>query len=455
MKNNNLQSFLTFTKGCTLFFLFIACRAPKKVLENKFTNVTDQIVTPKSNLIDSLLKNAHVGISVFDVANNKYLNSYQADKYFIPASNLKIATCYSALKYLGDSIAGLNYLEDDSTIQIQGTGDPSFLNPKFANQQVFQWLKSKSSKKIYLLNTNFKTSAYANGWSADDYLEPYMAERNGFPIYENIVIFNNKNGIQTEPKYFQKLISQSFEASNGDDKFKVKREIGTNNFLLSPGKNNTKKISFTTYAENEILSNRLTAQLLTDTLQQSVYSKPIYIKNNLKTLYSQRLDDVLKEMMTNSNNFIAEQLLLMMSDKLFNEMNENKLIQFVLNNDLNSLPQTPKWVDGSGLSRYNLITPEDFVFILNTLKKEIDWERIKNIFPKSNEGTLKGMFTNYSNNIFAKSGTLSNNYSLSGYLIANSGKEFTFSIMVNNHMLKTAEVKKAIEEYLTDIINNN
>ena len=455
MMINNLKVFFTFLKGFTLFILFIACRAPKKTQNTNSVHVPQVQETSKLGFPDSLLKNAHVGICIFDVDNNNYLHSYQSDKYFIPSSNMKIATCYAALKYLGDSIVGLNYLEDDSSVQIQGTGDPSFLNPKFNNQQIFQWLKSKSNKKIYLLNTKFNSTIYANGWSWDDYLEPYMAERNGFPIYQNTVNFYNKNGIKTEPKYFEGLITQTFEASNNDTKFDVKRELGTNFFLLSPGKYNSKRISFATYAENELLSNRLTTQLLSDTLKQLIYSKSLYLNNTAKALYSQALDDVLKEMMTNSDNFIAEQLLLMMSDKLFKEMNENKLIQFILNNDLNMLPQTPKWIDGSGLSRYNLMTPEDFVTILNKMKKELGWKRINNIFPKGNEGTLKGMFTKNSSNIYAKSGTLSNNYSLSGYLIANSGKEFTFSIMVNNHMLKTTEVRKAIEEYLTEIINKN
>ena len=54
------------------------------------------------------LQTAHIGISIFDPAANKYLYNYQGDKYFVPASNTKLPTCYAAMKYLGDSLVGLS-----------------------------------------------------------------------------------------------------------------------------------------------------------------------------------------------------------------------------------------------------------------------------------------------------------------------------------------------------------
>ena len=56
---------------------------------------------------DYLLKNeafatAHTGISIYEPATGKYWYNYQAEKYFVPASNTKIPTCFVAMKYLGD-----------------------------------------------------------------------------------------------------------------------------------------------------------------------------------------------------------------------------------------------------------------------------------------------------------------------------------------------------------------
>ncbi len=67
-------------------------------------------------LNDSILQHAQVGVAIYDAAAGKYLYSYQAEKYFTPASNTKLFSCYAAMKYLGDSIPGIHYFENDTAI---------------------------------------------------------------------------------------------------------------------------------------------------------------------------------------------------------------------------------------------------------------------------------------------------------------------------------------------------
>src|SRR4029450_3585123 len=54
-------------------------------------------------------RQAHLGGAVYDVASGKPLYGYQSEKYFVPASNVKIFTLYAALTYLKDSIPGIFY----------------------------------------------------------------------------------------------------------------------------------------------------------------------------------------------------------------------------------------------------------------------------------------------------------------------------------------------------------
>src|SRR5262245_13180457 len=74
-------------------------------------SVQKQISKSATQLVlkDSSLTTAHVGISIFEPATNKYWFNYQGDHYFVPASNTKIPTCYAAMKCLGDSLVGLRY----------------------------------------------------------------------------------------------------------------------------------------------------------------------------------------------------------------------------------------------------------------------------------------------------------------------------------------------------------
>ena len=50
---------------------------------------------------------------------------------------------------------------------------------------------------------------------------------------------------------------------------------------------------------------------------------------------------------------------------------------------------------------------------------------------------------------------MSNNYALSGYLVTNSNKKLTFSIMVNNYVGSVSSIRNSVEQYLINIINTN
>ncbi len=100
----------------------------------------------KADVLDAkALQTAHIGISIFDPAANKYLYNYQGDKYFVPASNTKLPTCYAAMKYLGDSLVGLKYgySEPDSEVWL--------FNPQVTQHSYIQILKSNQFG-IFLTN---------------------------------------------------------------------------------------------------------------------------------------------------------------------------------------------------------------------------------------------------------------------------------------------------------------
>ncbi len=88
----------------------------------------------KEDVIDAPgLQTAHIGISVFEPATGKYWYDYQAEKYFVPASNTKIFTCYAGMKYLGDSLPGIKYLETNDELLLFPTGDPKASCTRISN----------------------------------------------------------------------------------------------------------------------------------------------------------------------------------------------------------------------------------------------------------------------------------------------------------------------------------
>ena len=93
--------------------------------------------------------------------------------------------------------------------------------------------------------------------------------------------------------------------------------------------------------------------------------------DNAKTIYDANADTVYKHMLQPSDNFIAEQLLLVCSSAKFNMLNADSVIAYSKAHYLNDLPDAPQWVDGSGLSRFNLFTPRSIVALLCKISDEM------------------------------------------------------------------------------------
>ena len=337
---------------------------------------------------------AHIGISVYEPATDKYLYNYQGDKFFVPASNTKLFTCYAAMKYLGDSLVGLRYVDKgNGTIEVEANGDASFLHPDFKNQPVYDFFKRQ--KYISFLDVGFLTrfTPLGNGWAWNDYNDDYAQERSEFPIYGNLVKFSFKNDtISVSPHFFYDRQYSSIAHVNENrtqnnflisKKFSLKRELETNWFYLETAARNFSSIEipFKTINLNDPhLKSPIFIRLLEDTLHTSLgkvitLDEHCTIFNNI--IHSQPTDSLLKITMHRSDNFFAEQTLLMVSNERLGLMSDAKIIDTLLKTDYKAMPQKPKWVDGSGLSRYNLISPQDFVFVLEKMKNEFAVSRVK------------------------------------------------------------------------------
>jgi serine-type D-Ala-D-Ala carboxypeptidase/endopeptidase (penicillin-binding protein 4) len=429
-------------------FLFIATTFSSKLA----AQITQKQINVFLN--DTAVRSGHVGISIYEPATQKYLYNYNAEKNFTPSSNVKLFTLYAGMKYLGDSLIGIRYLQDSNRITIYPTGDPTLLHNDFKNQPVVNFLSS-TSKELWAGYSEFKGTPWGNGWAWNDYADDYMAERSVFPIYGNTLSFNlSKNYFTVLPK-FDSAFFINYDNIGYNKETSIKRNISSNNFMIHPKKNVSEN-----FIVPFITSEELSYRLLSNKIKKSIISdvtmvKEDSLKQKARIIYSQPTDSLFRPMMHNSDNFFAEQTLLMVSNEKLGYMSDENIIDTLLKTDFKDLTTKPRWVDGCGLSRYNLFSPKDFVFLLDKMKNEFGMERLKGILTTGGQGTLKGYYDNSVGFIYAKTGSMSNNVSLSGYLFTKKNKMLIFSVQINSFSGSGRAGRRAIEKMLQQIRENN
>jgi len=407
-------------------------------------------VPQKTLLSAEGLKGAHIGIAIYNDTKGKWLTKYQSDHYFTPASNTKILATYLGLQFLGDSLPGWKMAENADTLFLMPLGDPSFMHPEFSFQPIVELIKNTKKQIVVVGNQQDHFEAFGSGWSWGDYDQDYQPERSRMPIYGNVVHFYQSNQKITSIKPFY-FFRDYVDLDKVEEKNWTRNRTG--NRFYTTNESNKRKYFQVPFSQ-QYAPLLLAVDLLSDTLGRNIKFQN-YIPgpiNAFKTIKTVPTDSLLKIMMLRSDNFYADQIVLMASEKLLGRMDDAALIDTVSNTFFTNLPQRMRWVDGSGLSRYNLNTPENYIAILQEMQTKFGEERVKNIFEKGGEGTISAYYKNFPGTMYAKTGTLGGQVALSGFIYTPKLQKLYFSVLVANHMSPTStQVRRAVETYLTKV----
>lgn len=402
----------------------------------------------------SKIVNDHfTGFALYDLDRQEMIFELNSDKYFTPASNTKLLTFYTCLKMLRDSIPSLRYVERGDSLIFWGTGDPSVLHSDLKATKAFNFLKS-SGKKLFYAETPLHEAFYGSGWAWDDYNDYYQAEINDLPVEDNLAMLTA--GADGRPRispacFNGQLICDSSYKPAG---FMVKRNLLKNTFVY-PAMPVPAKFS------QQIpwkVSGELTANLLQDTLKKPVYLIKMPMPADAKTIYDLPVDTVYRHMLQPSDNFMAEQLLLVCASAKFNLLDADSVRRYSEHNFLNDLPDKIQWADGSGLSRLNLFTPRDLIMVLSKIQAEFkDEDLLHSLMPIGGvAGTIKNAYKTDNGKpfVWAKTGSLSNNHNQSGYLITRQGHRLAYSFMNNNFTRPSREIRDEMVRIITYIHEN-
>ena len=393
---------------------------------------------------NTFFDNHLTGFMLYDLDSQWVHYEKNSHMNFIPASTTKLFTFYASLMVMNDQTNTFRYITNGNEITIWGSGDPSWKYNILPQPKVEEFLKPYS--KVLYSDQNWNDNPFGYGWQWDDYYYAYSAERSPFPIYGNIVTFKNINRLpQSNISNFK--IEPKDIAGNLST---VRRDFHSNTFYYNP-KTYTNPGPILPF----VTSPDLTVTLLRDILQKPVELVKTKLPPNSRIFHGGKIRPLLKEMLQESDNFIAEQILLMVSDQILGELNSEKAIEKVLNTYLDDLPDKPQWVDGSGLSRHNLVTPRSMIRLIEKIDQTIPRIELINLLPQGGiNGTMKNNYKGSKPYVFAKTGTISNNHALVGIIKSKSDRYYAFAFLNNNYLNKASEVRREMEKVFVFIRDN-
>ncbi|WP_445174332.1 D-alanyl-D-alanine carboxypeptidase/D-alanyl-D-alanine endopeptidase [Microcoleus sp.] len=426
------------------------------------------------------------GILIQPLSSTATLYSRDAQKYFIPASNVKLLTTAAALQKLGADfrIKTSVYSDENGSLYVVGRGDPSITEDQL--ESLAQQLKRRGVDRVNELigdDSYFQGSAVNPNWEWEDAQAGY-----GAPI--NSLIFN-QNAIElllspqelgqplkvtfAEPKLANQWQIQNNSvtvAQNESEFIEVGREFDRPAILVSG------QLKVGAESESAYVAVVNPANNFLQHFQQVLAAEGIPVKQalvasvsrnfnqELATVESPPLAELVRETNRESNNLYAEVLLRLLG-KVTGKMpvpqtltgkmpvpqeDTGEIGLKELKTALTQLGVNPNsyiLADGSGLSRHNLISPEALVQTLRFMANSPAASIYRQSLPIAGEsGTLKNRLNSTPNRVIlqAKTGTLSGVSALSGYIEVPDYEPLVFSIIVNQSDLSAASMRSATDE---------
>ena len=398
------------------------------------------------------------GFYLYDIGAERSVYEYNGERYFVPASNVKLLTFYLALHELGAGTPAVFYRHNTDRIDVWGTGYPLLLHPSFIGYDALgPWLREQTLPLVFHQPETEAPPRYGAGWSWDDYDYGFVYERTALPVYGNRLYLDllQTDGSAGIPQLYGSPpeVANGLIQDEGQDRA-IRREERSNTFTVGRYFDNPDNFP-------------LQRALITDTdftqrqLRDAFAGQPILAGTTPLPPVGQRTpltvalpDTVYRRLLQNSDNYLAEQLLLQSAAHRYGYFDEERLFDYATDTLFANLGLGEfRYADGSGLSRYNLVRPRQLAQLVTALYEEVGEERLLDLLPAGGgSGTLKRRFDNRAETyVYAKTGSLSGVMCISGLLRAKSGRWLAFSFLHNNVVGGTRGYYREMEEVLGEV----
>lgn len=472
-------------KRILLHLLLLACTLP---LSAQKAGSGAEVL---SSRLDTLIKHklpqgSNVAIAVYDLTAGKPLYNYQADKLSRPASTMKLLTTITALSHpeadepFCTEVWYKGVIERDTLrgdLYVKGGYDPEFDDEALDSlvNAVARLPFSVIQGRVYG-DVSMKDSLYwGSGWAWDDtpysyqpYLSPLMLNKGVVSVTATAGTAGDTARLACTPaSSYYTLTNRTKTRTPSAGRFRVSRNWLTNgnDVIVTGNVDGRRSGTVNIYSSQDFFMHTFVERLQARGIccPSPAYAFAEFLPDSLSVqvaAYETSVQDVVKEIMKESDNLNAEALLCRLGAQSTGKKRISaddglsairKLIKQLGHN-----PDRYNLADGCGLSNYNYLSPELLVSFLRYAYSRTDvFRKLYKALPIGGvDGTLEYRMkkgTPSHRNVHAKTGSFTAINCLAGYLKAGNGHEIAFAIM-NQNVLSGREARAFQDAVCDEVI---
>ena len=363
----------------------------------------------------------NIGVQVYDLSNKKMIINRHGKRLYTPASTIKLLTAMAALTQLGSDFKFTTQVYQDKKhdIYIRLNGDP-----ELTSEHLYE-ITSKLNREyprlhnIYFVHQNIQLPDLSPGLMLEDIGYCYAA-----PVGSYILDRNCKSSVKQEHR---------------DQPI-----IAIKDYMIQTFQKINKKHFSKKYKHIKFKSLPVSSKLLFEFKSSTLYA-------------------LLYKAMKDSDNLIMDAIFLKLTEPARflsakdSWENRGQYLLGMLSQAYEVDLKTAVMVDGSGLSRYNLIQAQQMTDLLVAIHKNNKaYFKFISLLPIAGlDGTLKNRKIGNINALMrAKTGSLNGTLNLVGYLENKEGKMFSFVIMMNQFSGENKRYINLQEKICSHLITN-
>ncbi|HAZ49804.1 MAG TPA: D-alanyl-D-alanine carboxypeptidase/D-alanyl-D-alanine-endopeptidase [Cyanobacteria bacterium UBA11369] len=416
---------------------------------------------------------ARWGMSIQTLSNGQTLYTREANRYFIPASSVKLLTTAAALRQLGANYRiRTSIYGNENLLRVVGRGDPSLTDAEL--KDLAKQLKQRGIRQVKQLIVEdgyFQGQMLNPDWEFGDVYASYGVSVNSLILNQNAIALTLSpqevgqplKAVWSEPlaALQWELENQSITVASG-----MPSSAEVNGILGQPVLQIRGQLAVDSKPVTQFLAIRDPGKYFLQHFRTALAAEGIAVAQASVTskagngneaeiafVESPNLSKLIADTNQPSNNLYAEVLLRSLGiSSNSNSPNSAEQGLTVVKDTLTQLGVDASGyvlADGSGLSRHNLVSPEALVQMLKAMSRLPDFNIFRASLPVAGvSGTLSNRFKNTPAQgiVQAKTGTLSGNTALSGYVDAPNYETVVFSIIVNQSEQSAAPLRQAVDE---------